>query len=365
LINIKNININYRIWTAKTTFGSNFEGVSTGVIDLRTDASHMEKRPIKQQVRSVFRWIGWVLLVQFILINISASLYAYKLTHFYDNVPESTTSGGNIFTKSWKLFTGPRYPRSQVTAVPVFKYDTVVLNTKKGKKIDAWYGMPDSAAKGTVILFHGITTTRSALVDETNEFRYMGYNVLMVDFRGHGNSEGNTTTIGVRESEEVKLAFEYIKSKGEKNIYLYGTSMGAVALAKAIWEYGLQPAGVIMEMPFLSLQTYLKAKARLLGFPAQPFAFFTSFWIGAERGFNGFKHKTTRYVKKITCPVLLQWGTLDNFVLPAELQKIYAATASANKKLVIYEGAQHESFLRKDPEKWRMEIENFLAGDTN
>ena len=324
----------------------------------------MEKRPLKQQVRSVFKWIGWVLLVQLILINVSSSLYAYKLTHFYNNVPESGMGDGNIFTKSWKLFTGPRYPRSTISLVPIFKYDTVVFTTAKGKKIDAWYGAADSAAKGTVILFHGITNTKSALLDETNEFRYLGYNVLMVDFRGHGNSETNNTTIGVRESEEVKLAYEYIKQKGEQTVFLYGTSMGAVSIAKSIADNGLKPSGVILEMPFLSLQTYLKAKARLLGFPGQPFAFFTTFWIGAERGFNGFGHRTTRYVSKINCPVLLQWGTLDNFVLPAEIQKIYDATASSQKKLVIYEGAQHESFLRKDPDKWRTEIEGFLSANS-
>lgn len=325
------------------------------------EAGHMEKRPLKQQVRSVFRWTGWVLLVQLILINVSSSLYAYKLTHFYNNVPENQSGDGNIFTKSWKLFTGPRYPRPGITAVPIFKYDTVVLTTAKGKKIDAWYAAADSSARGTVILFHGITNTKSALMDETNEFRYLGYNVLMVDFRGHGNSEGNTTTIGVRESDEVNLAYEYVQKKGGKTIYLYGTSMGAVAIAKAIADHGLQPAGVILEMPFLSLQSYLKAKARVIGFPRQPFAFFTTFWIGVEKGFNGFRHKTTRYVSKINCPVLLQWGTLDNFVLPEEIQKIYNAIASTKKKLVIYEDTEHESFLRKDPGKWRTEIEGFLA----
>ncbi|HUR66280.1 MAG TPA: alpha/beta hydrolase [Chitinophagaceae bacterium] len=323
----------------------------------------MEKRTLTQQVRSVFRWIGWVLLVQLILINVSSFLYAYKLTHFYNDAPETSTGDGNIFTKSWKLFTGPRYPRSVITAVPVFKYDTIVFTTIKGKKIEAWYGAADSIAKGTVLLFHGITNTRSSLMDETNEFRYLGYNVLMVDFRGHGNSEGNTTTIGVRESEEVKLAYEYVQKKGEKTIYLYGTSMGAVTVAKAIADNDLKPAGVILEMPFLSLQTYLKAKARLLGFPRQPFAFFTTFWIGAEKGFNGFGHKTTRYVNKINCPVLVQWGTLDNFVLAGEIQKIYNAITSTNKKLVIYEDAQHESFLRKDPDKWRREIEGFLSAN--
>jgi uncharacterized protein len=325
----------------------------------------MEKTPLKQQVRSALRWIGWVLLAQIILINISAALYADKLTRYYNDISEDhSSSRDNIFTKSWKLFTGPRYPKPAVTAVPVFPYDTVALITRKGLRIDAWYGAADSAAKGTVILFHGITGTRVSLLDEVNEFRYQGMNVMMVDFRGHGNSSGNITTIGVRESEEVKLAYEYIKNKGEKNIFLYGSSMGAVAVSKAIADYRLQPSGVILEAPFLSLQSYLRTRVRMLGFPRQPFAFFITFWIGAEKGFNGYRHNTTRYVRHISCPVLLQWGTLDNFVLRPEIQKIYEAMASARKKMVIYEGVQHESLLRRDPAKWRLEAESFIRDNS-
>ena len=141
--------------------------------------------------------------------------------------------------------------------------------------------------------------------------------------------------------------------------------MGAVAVARAISKYDLKPSGLILEAPFFSLQTYLKARARILGFPNQPFAFFTTFWVGTEWGFGGFRHKTTRYVKDITCPVLLQCGTLDNYVSQPEIQEIFRVTASANKKLVIYEGAQHESYLRKDPAKWRRETEIFLSANRN
>ncbi len=321
----------------------------------------MEKKPISQKIRSALRWLGWVLLVQFILVNISAALYADKLTRYYSDIPfPIPNSNGNIFTKSWKLFTGPRYARPVVTSEPVFPYDTVQFLTPGGLRIDAWYGTADSVAAGTVIFFHGIGGTRVTLMDEVNEFRYMGMNVLMIDFRGHGNSGGNRTTVGMREAEEVKLAYDFISGKGEKNIFLYGCSMGGVAVTKAIADYGLKPAGIILDAPFLSLQSYLRARARLLGFPEQPFAFFTSFWIGVEYGFNGFRHYTPRYAKKIGSPVLLQWGDLDNYVSEKEVQEVYAAIASPRKKLVIYEGADHESLLRRNPSRWRAEVEAFV-----
>lgn len=320
-----------------------------------------ENKKPRKTIANIFRWVGWVLLAQFILINISAALYAYKFTHFYTDLPvDGNASSKNIFSKTWRLFSGPKFPKSIIHEEPVYPHETVLLKTAKGLTIEAWYSQVDSASRGTVILFHSITNNKAQLLDQAYEFRYWGYNVMLVDFRGHGNSDGVITTIGVRETEEVKLAYDHVLQKGEKNIFLFGTSLGAVVVTKAVGDYQLTPKGIIIEMPFLSLQTYLTARARTLGFPQQPFAFLTTGWIGIERGFNGYKHNTTRYAKKVTCPVLMQTGALDEFVLQKESAKIFQAIASGDKKLVVYEKGQHDSFLRHDAAKWRIEVESFL-----
>lgn len=324
----------------------------------------MEKTKTSIRVPVFLKWIGWVLLVQFILINISAAFYANKLTHVYeDPALKNAKTSRNVFTKTWRLFTGPRQPRSNISRTPTFPYNTVRLKTSKGLDIDAWYSAADSVSRGTVILFHGIQSNKSNLLDEAGEFRFMGYDVMLVDFRGHGNSGGSTTTIGVRESEEVKLAYDYILQRKPKTIYLWGMSMGAVTISKALYDYNLKPAGVILEMPFGTLQSHLQARARILGFegfPEKPFGFFVSWWIGMQRGLKAFKHSSYRYGKSITVPVLVQWGSRDKLVTRAETDKIYSSIASPSKKLVVYEGAAHESLLQYDPSKWRTELENFL-----
>lgn len=324
----------------------------------------MEKKKSRFVIPVYLRWIGWVLLVQFILINISAALYAYKLTHVYDDPSlKDVKPNRNIITKTWRLFTGPRQLRSYITETPVFPYDTVHLKTAKGISIEAWYSPADSNSKGTVILFHGITANKGMVLQEANEFRYLGYDVMLVDFRAHGNSAGNTTTIGIRESEEVKLAYDYSATRHPQDIFLWGNSMGAVVITKAIADYDLKPSGAILEMPFGSLQSHLRARARALGFqgmPEKPFGFFVTCWIGIERRVKAFKHCTSDYAEKLTCPVLMQWGAKDNYVLKNETDKIYRSLASPSKKLVVYETGMHESLLQNDPAKWRSEVEQFL-----
>ncbi|HMK27862.1 MAG TPA: alpha/beta fold hydrolase [Chitinophagaceae bacterium] len=328
----------------------------------------MEKQNRKRKLPAIVRWILWVLLVQFFLFNLSAALYAYRFTHVYDDPAlRNKPPNRNIFVKTWRLFSGPRQPRSAITEFPVFQYQTIKLPVGNMIFIDTWYARTDSNAKGTVILFHGIMGNKGMLIPEASEFLSYGYNVMLVDFRAHGNSGGNTTTIGVRESKEVKEAYDYIVKEGEKNILLYGVSMGAVVVSKAIADYDLKPSGVFLDMPFASLQSHLRARARGLGFSGfgeKPFGFLVTLWIGIERGFNGFKDQTARYVAKIKCPVLMQWGAVDHYVLKSETDKIYNAIASSNKKLLIYDHAGHESFLQKDPVKWQIEVEKFLS-DTN
>ena len=322
----------------------------------------MEKN--KKRFRTVLRWVLWVVLVQFLLVNISASLYAYRLTHFNtDSSLRQRKPSRNILAKTWRLFTGPRILRSVPGATPSFPFRELELTLSNGKKIHCWSASPDTLHRGTVILFHGYTAQKSQMIPEAKAFLEMGLKVLMVDFRGHGRSEGNVSSLGVKETEEVKLAWDHVKAGGETNIYLYGISMGAVAVLKATADHGLDPRALILEMPFASMRSHLQARSRIVGFPGlpeRPFGFLVSTWIGWQRGFNGMGHKTYDYAENIRCPVLLQWGDQDPYVLRWETEIIFNSTSSARKKLVTYPGAGHESLLRFNPGLWKQEVGAFI-----
>jgi len=315
----------------------------------------------KKKWLSYLKLVFWILLIQFVLLNVSTFLHAGKFTKFYDPAAlKDKTPPKNIFSKTWRLFTGPRYAKPVVTSKPIYNYGTVILKTTDSLNIEAWYVQVDSAAKGTVVLFHGLLNSKSDLINEANEFRYIGYNVMLVDFRGHGNSDGYTTTIGYRESEEVKLAYDWLQKKGEQHIILFGTSMGAVAIIKAMAENEMNISGVVLEMPFGSLHQHMKARAKTLGFPKQPFGAFVTLWTGIRRGFNGFKLNTYQNAEKVNCPVLFQWGNNDHLVPKAEAENIYQHIGSKQKKFVVYENGVHSSLLQQNITQWRIEVEGFL-----
>ena len=319
-----------------------------------------DKKATKKTVR-ILKWIGNVLLAQLILINISAAFHAYKFTHYYDDdkTRDQPPSQGKPLLRTWRLMTGKKLARSPIQYYPNIPYDTVILTTVNGKKLEAWYMKADSA-KGTVILFHGLSSNKGNVLGEALEFNSFGYNTMLIDIRAHGNSEGIVNSIGYNESEEVKLAYDHVSKKGEKNIVLWGMSLGAVIITKAIGQYDLRPKKIILEMPFDRLQDHLRARARISGFPGEPFGFFVTFWAGLEQGYWGYGHKTSRYVKSINCPVLLQWGTNDDYVMKEEIEKIFASIGFPKKKLEIYDGAGHGPLKSGNQLQWDKTVTEFL-----
>lgn len=315
----------------------------------------------KPKLPVVFKWILWMLTVQFILGNISAAIYAYKFTHFFKDADNwNIANAKNVFDKTWKLFKGPEYGKDGTETPPPFPVQPLHLSLSNGKKINAWY-TNDKNSKGVICLFHGLTSNKSYYAHEAAYFKEEGYNVFMLDFRGHGTSDGMATTIGYDEAEEVKLAFDFLKANGEKKIYLFGGSMGAVAVARAVAHHRLSPAAIILEMPFDGLVDHLKARGRSFGFPESTFAIPVTFWVGIENSFPAFQHKTSAYAKNISCPVLLQCGTNDHLVKNEETHRIFRNLRSKNKKLVLYEDAVHSSLLKQDPLKWDKEVMSFIS----
>ena len=291
------------------------------------------------------------ILVLFVFVNIIAAFHAYKFTHFYD-AGEATPQ-----SKLKAIFLGINAFKQQNAAADS-GFQKVILTTSSNLKLEGWY-IPVKSAKGTVCLFHGHGGKKSGTNAEAEVFRKLGYNTLQLDFRAHGNSEGNTCTIGYDESEDVKLAYDYIKGKGEKNIVLWGISMGAATITKAINDYALQPNKVILEMPFGSIIDAAEGRIKMMGLPEEPLARLLTFWGGTEHGFWAFNMRPTEFAKKINCPVLLQWGKNDPRVTKKEIDDIYA-NISTVKKLVVYNSSAHESLCEKENEKWVMETSSFL-----
>lgn len=319
-------------------------------------------------MKKAFRRIGYTILTLFVLANIFMAIQAYHATRFYEHgTHKKKVSEMSFGEKLSAAAFGIQAAKSQVTDSLSIRHSTVMLQTADGIILSAWYlecNTNDTTIKpkGTVIMFHGHAASKSGMINEAEGFYRLGYNVLMVDFRAHGESSGNTCTIGYYESRDVKTAYDYIVEQGEKNIVLWGTSLGAATIIKAIYDDdGVNPAKVILEMPFGSLYGAVKGTMRNNHIPVQPASILLTFWGGVEHGFWAFGFMPQNYASAIHCPVLLQRGENDIRVTEDETQAIYKNIAFANKALVEYADCGHQSLYRKDSAKWVKVVGNFLS----
>lgn len=311
------------------------------------------------KIKKITKRALWLVLVGFILLNVIAFFHAYKFTHFSDE-PIEKTEGPQKLSFGSKLKTlvfGIDNPRPENTEEPSITYQTIIL--KKGVKTECWY-MPAENPKGSVVICHGYSGDKSSMLDKADEFLKMGYNTLIPDFMGSGGSEGSTTTIGFKEAEQVKMCYDFLKESGDESVLLFGTSMGAVAIMKALDSYELEPSSIIIECPFGSMYKTTCARFSEMGAPTFPAAGLLVFWGGVQNGFWAFSHNPTEYAKSINCPTLLLYGEKDSKVSREEIDEIYQ-NLQGEKNLITYPNAAHENYLIQYKEKWVKDVEGFLS----
>ncbi|MEP6465908.1 MAG: alpha/beta fold hydrolase [Parafilimonas sp.] len=312
--------------------------------------------------RKFFKKAAYTLLVLFILINAVCVWQAFTFTHF-SNKKVTKQTHSTAFEKKFDRIFGKQHPRQLVVDSLTVPHQTLFIQSDT-LKLAAWYlkHNGDSAVKGTVVMFHGYESSRSELIPEATAFYKMQYNVFMIDFRGHGLSQGDVCSMGYHEADDVRAAYYFIKNTGEKNIVLWGSSMGAASVTKAMHDDPqMHPSKIILEKSFGVMTDAAEGLVRnSMHEPEEPLATILTFWGSAEQGIWMFKVKPEIYVKGITCPALVQWGDRDENVSRAETESIYKNLGSTKKQLVVYPGCRHENLLLKNPTLWEKSVSNFL-----
>ncbi len=188
-----------------------------------------------------------------------------------------------------------------------------------------------------------------------------GYNVILIDERGHGKSEGHSITFGNREKKDLLSWIEYSKKEfGEKIRFVFcGLSMGGATVLLASDHY---PKGskVIADCPYAAPREIVtQTIINNLGKNPKvlyPIANLTSIIFCHE---NLNKEDANRNVKKSEAKFLIIHGDIDS-VVPYKLsERVYLE----NKDKVRYElikGAEHGISYIIDTPRYKRVVDEFL-----
>lgn len=306
--------------------------------------------------KSYLKWVLRLCILAFIALNISAAFHGYSFTHFETTEVKKSKAEELSFTEKLSVLAfGIKNPRPKNQSFPTDPYQTFSIPSGE-ENLESWF-IPADSAIGNILLFHGYGGYKSSMLSRAKIFNEMGYNCLLVDFRGSGGSSGNYTSIGYWEAEDVRSSVQYLQERFPGPTYVLGTSMGAAASMKAASDLNIN--GLILECPFESLLQTAKNRFEAMGLPPSPAAELLVFWGGIENGFWGFSHNPYEYAQEIETPTLLIYGEKDARVKRFEIDHIFE-NLNAQSELLILPKSSHGNYLETEREAWKNKLQEFL-----
>jgi uncharacterized protein len=298
------------------------------------------------------------------MMNLIAIMHGYNFTHFSKeniSIKRKSPKDLSVLEKIKSIILGVENPKPSSTLAIPYEYKKVQL--KSNVRIEIWYNKIENS-KGVVILLHGYSAEKTSLLENANYFNELGYSTILTDFMGCGNSEGYQTTIGFYEAENIETVYNFI-NKDYDNIILYGNSMGASAIMRAVSLKKINPSSIIIECPFGTMKKTVENRFNNMNIPSFPMANLLTFWGGTMNNFWAFNHNPEDYAKSINQPILLMYGEKDKNVTNEETQNIFHNLQSKYKILKTFPEAGHENYLHRFGEQWKENISQFLNTNSN
>lgn len=214
-----------------------------------------------------------------------------------------------------KLIYFPTREYSQTPEDRGLEFDDLTLTTRDGVNVAAWY-VKHAAATASVIFFHGNGGNMSGRLDALALLHRAGFNVLMLDYRGYGRSEGRPTEEGTY--EDADAAWRYLAdTEGERpeRIVLFGRSLGgAVAIELALRH---EPGVLVVDSTFTNLYDIGR-----MHYPLLPVG-----WLLT------YRYDSIEKVGRIHCPKLFVHAQDDSLIPMSNGRRLYEAATDPKEFL--------------------------------
>ncbi|MGQ0594169.1 MAG: alpha/beta hydrolase [Gammaproteobacteria bacterium] len=221
------------------------------------------------------------------------------------------------------------FPSREIMATPAqagLVYEPIEIRARDGVRLSGWY-IPAAEARLTVLFLHGNAGNISHRLMALHALHGLGLAVLILDYRGYGESSGSPSEEGTY--RDALAGWEYLTTTldiAADRVVLFGESLGgAVATWIATREH---PAGLILESTFTTMHElagrfYPYFPARLL--------------LRVE-------YPTLERLPRVRCPVLVIHSPDDEIVPYEHGERLFAA-APGRKQFVKRQGGHNDAFL--------------------
>lgn len=235
-----------------------------------------------------------------------------------------------------------------------------------GIKLHATLVQAKQSTNKVAVLIHGYKNSNVMMLSYGRIYHdQLGYNLLLPDLYGHGQSEGDHINMGWLDRLDVMRWLEVADNafKGDSTatrMVLHGVSMGAATVMAMSGEQ-LPPTVkcIVEDCGYTSVDDILKHQLKEeFGLPSFPLLHVASLLTKAKYGWGFSEASMLEQVRKCRLPMLFIHGDSDDFVPTAMVNDLYAAKPEP-KALFMGKGSAHALTLTDHPDEYAAQLTAF------
>ena len=243
--------------------------------------------------------------------------------------------------------------------------EDLYVKSRDGLLLHAYYLAAEEPSDRLVIIHHGFTSKAKDNSTHAKFFHDLGFEVMLLDLRAHGESEGKYVGFGILDRFDTLKWVEYARKRFGKDIriVLHGTSMGAatVLMTLGLPEIRSSVSAVIADCAYTSpAEIFAHVIKKNYHLPSFPIIQIDNLMSKAAAGYSMDEYSTKEALRQNKeVPVLFIHGAEDKFVPTAMSRENYMACIS-RKELLIVDNAGHGSSVFEDTELYESTEKAFL-----
>lgn len=245
--------------------------------------------------------------------------------------------------------------------------EDITLKSFDGLNLTSTLIMNENTTNKFIVLVHGVSICYVGSLKYFDIFYKNGFNVLIVNQRRHGKSEGKYSTYGFYEKYDVNMWIEYLKSRFGNDIILglHGESMGAGTVMETIplndsIKFVIEDCGYSNFHELIGFQITHAYKNRLVRKILRPSLIFANFFMKTKAKFSMKKIVPIDIVSSTSLPMMFVHGKEDYFVPWYMAVDLYKAKTKGYKELYLVEGAKHAEALEVNKILYEKKIMTFI-----
>ncbi|MCI2779978.1 alpha/beta hydrolase [Clostridium perfringens] len=245
--------------------------------------------------------------------------------------------------------------------------EDITLKSFDGLNLTSTLIMNENPTNKFIVLVHGVSICYVGSLKYFDIFYKNGFNVLIVNQRRHGKSEGKYSTYGFYEKYDVNMWIEYLKSRFGNDIILglHGESMGAGTVMETIplndsIKFVIEDCGYSNFHELIGFQITHEYKNRLVRKILRPSLLFANFFMKTKAKFSMKKIVPIDIVASNSLPMMFVHGKEDYFVPWYMAVDLYKAKTKGYKELYLVEGAKHAEALEVNKILYEKKIMTFI-----